>query len=103
MVVGDTLSDVRDSKASHLIRLVPGSIASLLPSLIDYMRSAALLVLLALHQLVTTQDGSISSPTTSASAAGYSCDPAKCQLPKCNCASTSPPGGLSPVSWISTA
>lgn len=42
------------------------------------------------------QDGDISGPTSSASAAGYSCDPSKCQLPNCNCASTSPPGGLSP-------
>ncbi|KAJ7857553.1 hypothetical protein B0H13DRAFT_2237705 [Mycena leptocephala] len=27
---------------------------------------------------------------------GYSCDASKCKLPNCNCASTSPPGGLSP-------
>ncbi|KAG2352794.1 hypothetical protein BDR07DRAFT_1436014 [Suillus spraguei] len=46
--------------------------------------------------VVTAQDGSISGPTSSSSAAGYSCDPSQCQLPNCNCASTSPPGGLSP-------
>ncbi|KAG2022544.1 hypothetical protein CC2G_000285 [Coprinopsis cinerea AmutBmut pab1-1] len=27
---------------------------------------------------------------------GYSCDPSTCRLPTCQCASTSPPGGLSP-------
>ncbi|KAI9569415.1 hypothetical protein HD554DRAFT_2020552 [Boletus coccyginus] len=52
--------------------------------------------LLGLHQLVTARDGVISISTTNASATGYSCDPAKCQLPKCNCASTNPSGGLSP-------
>ncbi|KAF8844200.1 hypothetical protein BDN67DRAFT_810132 [Paxillus ammoniavirescens] len=62
------------------------------------MRNVVLLsvLLVALHQLVAAQDGAISGPTTSALAAGYSCDPNKCELPSCNCASTSPPGGLSP-------
>ncbi|KIK97692.1 hypothetical protein PAXRUDRAFT_10018 [Paxillus rubicundulus Ve08.2h10] len=62
------------------------------------MRNILLLpvFLVALHQLVAAQDGAISGPTTSASAAGYSCDPNKCILPSCNCASTNPPGGLSP-------
>ncbi|KAK7051762.1 family 4 carbohydrate esterase [Favolaschia claudopus] len=41
-------------------------------------------------------DGGLTGATTSQAAAGYSCDPAKCKLPKCNCASTSPPGGLKP-------
>ncbi|KAI0333980.1 hypothetical protein GY45DRAFT_1243330 [Cubamyces sp. BRFM 1775] len=41
-------------------------------------------------------DGSVTGPTSSASAAGYSCDATKCKLPDCNCASTDPPGGLSP-------
>ncbi|KAI0800503.1 hypothetical protein C8Q74DRAFT_1191034 [Fomes fomentarius] len=45
---------------------------------------------------VLAQDGSISGPTSSPQAAGYSCDPSKCKLPDCNCASTDPPGGLSP-------
>lgn len=27
---------------------------------------------------------------------GYKCDPTSCRLPDCLCASTSPPGGLSP-------
>ncbi|GAK65039.1 carbohydrate esterase family 4 protein [Moesziomyces antarcticus] len=31
-----------------------------------------------------------------ASAARYSCNPATCQLPKCHCADTNPPGGLDP-------
>ncbi|KAJ7292587.1 hypothetical protein C8J57DRAFT_1490092 [Mycena rebaudengoi] len=43
---------------------------------------------------VLAQDGSISGPVSSSDAAGYSCDPSKCKLPTCNCASTSPPGGL---------
>ncbi|KDR85820.1 hypothetical protein GALMADRAFT_132466 [Galerina marginata CBS 339.88] len=46
--------------------------------------------------LVIAQDGGISGPTTSVQAAGYSCDPNQCKLPKCNCASASPPGGLQP-------
>ncbi|KAI0304725.1 hypothetical protein BC826DRAFT_1100522 [Russula brevipes] len=56
------------------------------------------LALLALLFPVTAlaQDGSIGGPTTSSEAAGYSCDTSKCKLPNCNCASTSPPGGLSP-------
>ncbi|KAF7783925.1 hypothetical protein Agabi119p4_90 [Agaricus bisporus var. burnettii] len=53
--------------------------------------TAALLPLLAL-----AQDGSISGPTSSVEAAGYSCDASKCKLPDCNCASTNPPGGLKP-------
>ena len=44
------------------------------------------------------EEGQLSGPTSSASAAGYSCDATKCKLPNCNCASTDPPGGLSPVS-----
>lgn len=47
--------------------------------------------------LAAAQDGGITGPTTSQEAAGYSCDPEKCKLPTCNCASTSPPGGLKPV------
>jgi peptidoglycan/xylan/chitin deacetylase (PgdA/CDA1 family) len=42
------------------------------------------------------EEGSLIGPTTSQDAAGYSCDPSKCKLPTCNCASTSPPGGLDP-------
>ncbi|KAF9488197.1 hypothetical protein BDN71DRAFT_1424830 [Pleurotus eryngii] len=41
-------------------------------------------------------EGTISGPTTSTEAAGYSCDASKCQLPNCNCASVKPPGGLQP-------
>ncbi|KAF9071990.1 hypothetical protein BDP27DRAFT_1218247 [Rhodocollybia butyracea] len=43
---------------------------------------------------VLGQDGSVSGPTSNAQAAGYSCDASQCKLPNCNCASTSPPGGL---------
>ncbi|KAJ7731234.1 hypothetical protein B0H16DRAFT_1329486 [Mycena metata] len=58
---------------------------------------ALLLASSALFVTVLAQDdGSVSGPTSSAAAAGYSCDPTKCKLPTCNCASTSPPGGLSP-------
>ncbi|KAF8131521.1 hypothetical protein EV363DRAFT_1398616 [Boletus edulis] len=60
------------------------------------MPSVTFSVLLGLHYLVAAQDRSISGPTTSASTARHSCDPNKCKLPKCNCARTSPPGGLSP-------
>ncbi|KAJ3477649.1 hypothetical protein NLI96_g10319 [Meripilus lineatus] len=58
-----------------------------------------LLKLLSVLPLVVTvlaQDGSISGPNTSPEAAGYSCDSSTCKLPNCNCASTSPPGGLQP-------
>ncbi|KAI3604411.1 chitin deacetylase 9, partial [Moniliophthora roreri] len=46
---------------------------------------------------VHAQDGGVTGPTTSIEAAGYSCDPSLCKLPDCNCASTSPPGGLAPA------
>ncbi|KAK0465966.1 uncharacterized protein EV420DRAFT_1617452 [Desarmillaria tabescens] len=46
---------------------------------------------------VFAQDGGIFMQTTSVEAAGYSCDSTQCRLPHCNCASTSPPGGLSPA------
>lgn len=61
------------------------------------MLTQSLLFLTLLPLLVLGQDGSINGPTTSAEAAGYSCDTSKCQLPKCNCASPKPPGGLNPV------
>ncbi|PSR72053.1 hypothetical protein PHLCEN_2v12083 [Hermanssonia centrifuga] len=62
------------------------------------MLAQTLLALLPLFASVLAQgdDGSISGPTSSASAAGYSCDPTQCKLPNCNCASTDPPGGLDP-------
>ncbi|KAF8971773.1 hypothetical protein BDZ97DRAFT_1913677 [Flammula alnicola] len=59
--------------------------------MLPYALFSALLPLLAL-----AQDGGINGPTSSPEAAGYSCDPSKCQLPNCACASTSPPGGLQP-------
>ena len=62
-----------------------------------------LLLSLLLPALSLAQDGSVTGPTSSAEAAGYSCDSSACQLPKCNCASTSPPGGLSPVISFSLA
>ncbi|KAI0368946.1 hypothetical protein BV20DRAFT_947179 [Pilatotrama ljubarskyi] len=55
---------------------------------------AAFLPLLGL--VFAQEEGQISGPTSSSSAAGYSCDASKCKLPDCNCASTDPPGGLSP-------
>jgi len=57
-----------------------------------------LFLLIALGPILGfAQDGSIGdSPLSSTEAAGYSCDASKCQLPNCNCASTSPPGGLKP-------
>jgi len=50
------------------------------------------LFLLGVH----TQDGSLDGPTTDPSKFSYNCDPNQCKLPKCNCASTNPPGGISP-------
>lgn len=60
------------------------------------MQYLKLLALVSLFAGVLAQDGSVSAPTSSADAAGYSCDPSQCKLPDCNCASTSPPGGLDP-------
>ncbi|KAI5120853.1 hypothetical protein M0805_007040 [Coniferiporia weirii] len=60
------------------------------------MRLSVLSLLSLLPLLVSAQDGSITGPTSSASAADYSCDPSTCKLPDCACASTSPPGGLDP-------
>ncbi|KAI0706171.1 hypothetical protein BC835DRAFT_1223104, partial [Cytidiella melzeri] len=56
----------------------------------------ALLALFSIFSGVLGQDGSISGPTSSSAAAGYSCDATKCKLPSCHCASTDPPGGLDP-------
>ncbi|KAJ7608728.1 hypothetical protein FB45DRAFT_1067222 [Roridomyces roridus] len=61
--------------------------------MLPYVLLALIAPLLALAQ---GDDGGISGPTTSADAAGYSCDASKCKLPDCNCASANPPGGLSP-------
>ncbi|GAA6018025.1 hypothetical protein JCM11491_000035 [Sporobolomyces phaffii] len=70
--------------------------------------SVSTLVALSLSDLVPrvaaqsiTHQGSgegagLTGPTSSTAAAGYSCDPNTCKLPSCQCASTSPPGGLSP-------
>ena len=91
--------------ASLLSRGIPGS------KLTDLSASGAtllnvlnepqetLLATLPLFATVFAQDGSVTGPTSSASAAGYSCDASKCKLPNCNCASTDPPGGLDPVSF----
>ncbi|KAF7331700.1 Carbohydrate esterase family 4 [Mycena kentingensis (nom. inval.)] len=57
---------------------------------------SSLLVLGHDHHLLRREEGSISGATSSADAAGYSCDPNTCKLPTCNCASASPPGGVSP-------
>ncbi|GJE88021.1 carbohydrate esterase family 4 protein [Phanerochaete sordida] len=54
------------------------------------------LLLLSLLAGAFAQDGSVTGPTSSPEAAGYSCDPTKCKLPNCNCASPDPPGGLDP-------
>ncbi|KAK7028474.1 family 4 carbohydrate esterase [Favolaschia claudopus] len=60
--------------------------------MLSYFLLAFLTPLLAL----ASDDGGITGPTTSSDAAGYSCDASNCKLPSCNCASTSPPGGLKP-------
>ncbi|KZV90702.1 hypothetical protein EXIGLDRAFT_750510 [Exidia glandulosa HHB12029] len=58
-------------------------------------QSSTLLAALLAAAAVVAQEGNISGPTTSKDAMHYSCDPSSCKLPDCNCASTSPPGGLS--------
>jgi hypothetical protein len=66
------------------------------------MLSRTLILSLLPTLLVSAQDdGSISGATSSSAAAGYSCDASKCKLPSCNCASTSPPGGLNAVRLFS--
>lgn len=68
------------------------------------MLHKALLVVLSLGLAAFAQDeGTLSGPTSSADAAGYSCDASKCQLPNCRCASTDIPGGLDPVSLLSSS
>lgn len=42
------------------------------------------------------EGGATSGPSSSPQSAGYTCDANSCKLPSCQCASTSPPGGLSP-------
>ncbi|CAH7686651.1 family 4 carbohydrate esterase [Phakopsora pachyrhizi] len=42
------------------------------------------------------EGGALTGPSSSPQSAGYSCDPSSCKLPNCQCASTSPPGGLNP-------
>ncbi|KAF9469505.1 hypothetical protein BDZ94DRAFT_1150876 [Collybia nuda] len=59
------------------------------------MLPAAILALAPLLALAQ-EEGTITGPTTSPESLGYSCDPSKCKLPTCNCASTSPPGGIKP-------
>lgn len=49
------------------------------------------------RQLVSSGEGGGSNgPSSTPQSAGYSCDPNSCKLPSCQCASTSPPGGLNP-------
>ncbi|KAK4053645.1 hypothetical protein OIO90_003884 [Microbotryomycetes sp. JL221] len=49
------------------------------------------------RQLANSGEGTApTGPLSSPESAGYSCDPSTCQLPNCHCASTAPPGGLSP-------
>ncbi|KAJ6617434.1 hypothetical protein B0H10DRAFT_2033369 [Mycena sp. CBHHK59/15] len=55
-----------------------------------------LLALMAPLLALAGDDGGITGATSSTEAAGYSCDATKCKLPTCNCASTTPPGGLQP-------
>ena len=64
------------------------------------MLPLSLLAALPFVGYALAEEGSISGPTTSSSAAGYSCDPNTCKLPNCHCASTDPPGGLSVVSLV---
>ncbi|KAE8266226.1 hypothetical protein A4X09_0g6124 [Tilletia walkeri] len=48
------------------------------------------------RQIATSGEGDVVGNSAGASGAGYSCDATKCKLPDCQCASTSPPGGLKP-------
>jgi hypothetical protein len=73
----------------------------LLPTVLPRMLLQSLLLSALFPLFVLAQDdGSLSGPTSSSDAAGYSCDTTKCQLPSCNCASANPPGGLSPVGRV---
>lgn len=74
----------------------PLSLSASSPAMLPPTLFAAVLPLLA--AVLAQEEGQLSGPTTSAAAAGYSCDPNSCKLPNCHCASTDPPGGLSPVS-----
>lgn len=60
------------------------------------MRSIALLAstYAILAGVILAQDGSLTGPGSSQSAANYSCDATKCVLPDCACASTNIPGGI---------
>lgn len=83
-----------------IVRL--SSLRTLLPNFLYAMRLALWLPIatssLALLPLLgSAQDGSLTGPTTTPNGANYSCDATQCELPDCNCASQSPPGGLSPV------
>ncbi|GAA95193.1 uncharacterized protein L969DRAFT_42705 [Mixia osmundae IAM 14324] len=42
------------------------------------------------------EGGPTSGPSSSPEAAGYTCDASVCKLPACQCASLTPPGGISP-------
>ncbi|WAR54500.1 hypothetical protein PtB15_18B244 [Puccinia triticina] len=49
------------------------------------------------RQLVSSgEGGATNGPSSTPQSAGYTCDPNSCKLPSCQCASTSPPGGLNP-------
>ncbi|OAV86694.1 hypothetical protein PTTG_10998, partial [Puccinia triticina 1-1 BBBD Race 1] len=49
------------------------------------------------RQLVSSgEGGATNGPLSTPQSAGYTCDPNSCKLPSCQCASTSPPGGLNP-------
>ncbi|GAA5973519.1 hypothetical protein JCM11641_007095 [Rhodosporidiobolus odoratus] len=73
-----------------------------MPSLSRLTLLAAATASLSLPQLVAAQGNNggegagPTGPVSSPESAGYSCDTNTCKLPTCLCASTSPPGGLSP-------
>ena len=52
-------------------------------------------LVLSVVGLLALTSGALTSGT--ATAQSYSCDPAACQAPSCRCASTTPPGGISPA------
>lgn len=52
--------------------------------------------ILSKRQVVSGGEGQSVGSSGGASSARYACDISACKLPNCNCASTSPPGGLDP-------
>ncbi|KAL8293266.1 hypothetical protein RQP46_000960 [Phenoliferia psychrophenolica] len=114
-IPGLDVSSVVDSGVSKFREVVPASLFDVFVAIaamasVGPVRTAVLgvtkmvlpvrttaLFALAAALLASAQDGSVTSATSSAQSANYSCDATACVLPSCNCASVKPPGGLEPA------